>query len=171
MDNTIMNHLETFKGLLSRETEMVSGILSLENEKYDALKLVDVNKLMRINAEEEELLQSMDIIEVKRKELIVLLADKMGFNSDSTLSHMLEQFSDEPYSNIKIELLELRDTIKKDTENLRITMKENSEMIKANLEIINLTLNFANRNSIKETYNFRNKKESKENIYIINQIA
>lgn len=171
MENSVKAYLENFRELLRKEAELVASILGLEDEKYDALKQVNVKELMAINIREEDVLQFMDGVERKRKELLVLLARTLGFEPENTLSQMLSKVPDDPYLSIKNELLELRLEIRQSSDKLQITMKENSEMVKANLEIINLTLQFANRHAIKETYDYRSRRQTRDNISIINQIA
>jgi hypothetical protein len=171
METEIMNHLRSFKELLSKEADYVSELVKLEERKYESLKLVDMEGLMRINSEEEETLQFLDSIEKKRKKIIVTLSGDFHFDPNISLAELFTHLPDEKFYETKQELIVLRTRIKNLTEKLQMNMKENSELIKSNLEIINMTLNFANRNSQKETYNYRTKKESKENIYIINQIA
>jgi hypothetical protein len=126
---------------------------------------------MKINGEEEETLQFLDSIEKKRKKIIMTLSGDLQFDPNISLSELFNHLPDENFYELKQELVVLRARIKSSTEKLQMNMKENSELIKSNLEIINMTLNFANRNTQKETYNYRTRKESKENIYIINQIA
>lgn len=171
MENEIMNHLKAFKELLAKEADYVSELVKLEERKYDALKMVDMENLMKINTEEEETLQFLESIEKRRKKIIMTLSGDFHFDPNVTLSELFNHLPDDKHYEIKQELIVLRARIKHLTENLQMNMKENSELIKSNLEIINMTLNFANRNSQKETYSLRNRKESKENIYIINQIA
>ncbi len=171
MEESIMNHMKTFKDLLSHEADALSYLEKLENQKFDALKQVDIKKLMRINSDEEEMLHKLEVIEKKRKNLILLLSEAFSFDPCVSLSELFTYLPDEEYKSYKNELSELRNTIKGFTEKLQVTMHENSEMIRTNLDIINLTLNFANRNSQKETYGYRDKKESRENIYLVNQIA
>lgn len=171
METEIMNHLRSFKDLLAKEADHVSELVRLEERKYECLKLVDMEGLTRINNEEEETLQILDSIEKKRKKIIMTLSGELHFDPNISLSELFRHLPDEKFYETKQDLIVLRTRIKNSTEKLQMNMKENSELIKSNLEIINMTLNFANRNSQKETYSYRNKKESKENIYIINQIA
>ena len=171
METEIMNHLRSFKELLAKEADYVSDLVKLEERKYEALKMVDMDNLMKINTEEEESLQFLESVEKRRKKIIVTLAGEFHFDANVTLSELFNYIPDDQFHETKQELIVLRARIKHLTENLQMNMKENSELIKSNLEIINMTLNFANRNSQKETYNYRNKKESKESIYIVNQIA
>jgi hypothetical protein len=171
MEDLVKGYLENFRELLRREAELVKSILGLEEEKYDALKQVNVKDLLSINSREEDLLQFMDGVERQRKELLLLLARAFGFEPENTLSQMLANVPDDPFAVLKNELLALREEIKSSSSKLQVTMKENSGMVKANLEIINLTLQFANRHAIKETYDYRSRRGARENITIINQIA
>jgi uncharacterized protein YihD (DUF1040 family) len=171
MENLVNNYLESFRELLCREAGMVKSLLGLEEEKYDALKQVAVKDLVSINTREEDILQFMDGVERQRKELLLLLARAFGFEPETTLSQMLAKLPDDPFAALKGELSALRDDIKGSSGKLQVTMKENSGMVRANLEIINLTLQFANRHAIKETYDYRSRRGARENITIINQIA
>ncbi len=166
-----MDYLKSFKELLKLESNYLSNLVSQEEDKYEALKQVDVVSLMRINNEEEEILHKLDSIERKRKELIQTLSKNFNFDQNLSLSEMFNYICDSNDMVIKKELMELRTLIKEEIEKLRVSLQENSHIIQANLEIISLTLNFANRNAQKETYDYRNRKESRESIYLINQLA
>jgi len=166
-----MDYLGAFRELLKLESGYLSNLVSQEDEKYEALKQVDVTGLMRINNAEEEILERLASVERKRKELIQSLSKTYAFDPNLTLTELFNYICDEDDKPIKKELLELRTSIKAEIEKLQISLQENSHIIQANLEIIGLTLNFANRNAQKETYDYRNRKESRESIYLINQLA
>lgn len=171
MEAVLMNQLKSFMDLLLRESEALSELVTLEDSKFDALKQVEIHNLMRINALEEEILHKLGSIEKKRKNIFITLADTFHFDQNISLSELLNYLPESEYKEIKSELMELRAKIKNLTDKLQVTMHENSEMIKSNLEIINITLNFANKSEQKDTYSYRSKKERRDNIYIINQIA
>lgn len=171
METLWMNQLASFREMLQKESAALKALLQLEDDKYEALKDVDVSKLMRINSSEEDILIELNQTEKKRKELIILLSKVFHFDPSLTLREIFSYIPDQDYAGIKADLLQERDSIKNLTVKLQTTMQENSEMIHANLEIINLTLNFANRHAQKETYDYRSRKESRDNIYLVNQIA
>lgn len=171
METILMKALESFKKLLAQETQYLSDLVMLEDDKYEALKQVEVSSLMKINSLEEEKLHCLGTVEKKRKEIILGLAEILPFDSNSTLTELLKIIPDEGFEVLKDELTGLRLKIKVLSDKLQVTLKENSEMIKTNLEIINVTLNFANRNSQRETYGYKDRKETRESIYLVNQIA
>jgi|GEM_PF-2185941 flagellar biosynthesis/type III secretory pathway chaperone len=166
-----MDYLKSFKELLKLESNYLSNLVSQEEDKYEALKQVDVENLMRINNEEEDILHRLASVERKRKELIHTLSKIFKFDQNLTLTELFNYICGDGDEAIKKDLMKLRTSIKQEIEKLQISLQENSHIIQANLEIIGLTLNFANRNAQKETYDYRNKKESKESIYLINQLA
>jgi hypothetical protein len=166
-----MDYLKSFRELLKLEANYLSSLVSQEEDKYEALKQVDVTSLMKINNEEDDILHSLASIEKKRKELIQTLSKTYSFDQNLSLSELFNHICSDDDSAIKEELMGLRTLIKDEIGKLQISLKENSNIIQANLEIIGLTLNFANRNAQKETYDYRNKKESRESIYLINQLA
>ena len=171
MEAILMKELRSFIELLVRESEALSELVRLEDKKYDALKQVEVQNLMRINASEEEILHKLGSIERKRKNILIALSESFHFDQNISLSELLNFLPEKECLDIKSELSELKVKIKNLTDKLQVTMHENSEMIKSNLEIINLTLNFANKSDQKETYDYRNKKEKRDNIHLVNQIA
>ncbi len=174
MEDNLMNHLKAFRDLLAREADHVSALVKLEEQKYESLKSVDMTSLMNVNTNEEETLQMLDSIEKRRKKAIAGLAAELKIPPDITLSDLIRAIPDEKYNNLKNELIVLRNRIKGLTEKLQVNMTENSELIRSNLDIINMTLSFANRGAQKETYGDRAasaRKESRDSIYIINQIA
>ncbi len=167
METRLMEHLSAFYELLNGVRGTIEKLLALEEKKYDALKQVDVKALMHINSTEEELIQYMDCLEKERQEAIASLAVSLGCGRDVTFGELITYFPiemQEKFGSIRKEL-------KTFTNKLEITMRENSEIIQSSMEIVNFTLNFANRSSLKETYDLRNKKESKENMCIVNHIA
>jgi len=172
-----MDYLKLLKEILQQEYAKISSLVKLEEEKFEALKQVDVSLLMKINNQEEDILHQMNFLEKKRKDIIKNLASIYNFNPDLSLKEILDYLPESDsipssgQSRIKEEIMEIRESIKRRIAGLQTTLHENSEIIKANMEIINLTLNFANRNSLKETYDYRLKKESKDTINLVNQIA
>jgi hypothetical protein len=166
-----MNYLKSFKDLLKKEAFLISKLVDLEEEKYEALKQVEMKDLMRLNTLEEEILHSMDGVEEKRKNVLSILSETFHFDINLSLSKVLNFIPDDKFYDLKQELETLRQEIKAATGKLQMAVRENSEMLHSNMEIINLTLNFANRNFQRETYDYRMKKTMAENRYLVNQIV
>lgn len=168
MEPTLMQSLKRFTELLTREAGALESLYQMEEQKYEVLRMVDADALIRLNSLEEEQLVVMELVEKKRKDALTVLAMQMGLGSDVTLSELVAGLSSEEERE---KLAVLRDRIKHLTEKLQTAMRENRDMIQSNLEIINLTLNFANRNNQKEVYDYRSRKESRESIFLVNQLA
>ena len=167
MDNMLVVKLDAFRKILGEADRSIQQLLQLEEKKYDALKSVDIKELMSINSVEEEIVQLVDDIERKRvnvlQDLSIALHVKPGIHLQELIKHVPD--------NYRGEFSVLRESIRRKTDKLDVAMRENAVLIQTNLDIMNFTMNFANRTAQQETYNYRDKKESKENINIINQIA
>jgi hypothetical protein len=170
MDASQMNYWSLLRDMLVRERDTLSELVILEGRKFEALKKVDISKIIMINSQEEDYLQKMESIEKKRKEILLILSKHHHFDSDVTITQLIESIPAEleKYKDI---LTDLRLAIKSIADNLGAALHENSRIIKTNLEIINATLNFANKGDQKETYNYNNKKVNRSNLFLINQIA
>jgi K+ transporter len=171
MEMENMKLLYTFKEILLEESASVLKLMKLEEHKYDALKAVDINSLMKLNQFEEEIIFMLDQIEQRRKEIVQKIAVFMKCPVNVTLTELIGLLPDDIDAALKLELDVIRESIKKNTSKLEVTSRENAHMVQSNLDIINLTLSFANRNSVKETYDYRNKKDGRENRFLINHIA
>ncbi|OHD53644.1 MAG: hypothetical protein A2Y33_06900 [Spirochaetes bacterium GWF1_51_8] len=162
-----MKELANFETVLNELTAAVESLVSHEEQKYDALKQIDVKKLMELNSEEEILMQQLDGRDKKRAVLINRMAREFGIEPSAPLSELITQFPLEMQERFH----ELRRKIKRLSTKLETAVRENSRLIQNNLNIINFTLNFANRGAVTETYNYRERGEGHKNLHIVNRIA
>lgn len=169
MEQKIMDYLLAFSDLFGQIRKTVKQLLTLEEQKYDALKQVDIKELMQINSVEEEVLQFMNSLEKRRQTMIAGLAAYFQCGTDISLTELIAYFPVE----MQDVFFEMRKAIKHDTNKLDITMRENTEMIRTGLEIVDFTLSFANNAAKDDTYDLRQGAVSsdKNNIHLINQIA
>ncbi|MEJ5284318.1 MAG: flagellar protein FlgN [Brevinematia bacterium] len=171
MESSVMNYFKKLATVLFKEKEILELVLKVENEKYDILRFVDVKGLMDLNSQEEGFLELLSSIEKRRKDIIIAMCKEKGINPDLSLKEIMEYFNSEINEEIKNEITDLRESIKSISEKLRAVVRENEQLIKSNMEIISLTLNFANKHSSYETYNFRNKGEAASRVHLINSLA
>ncbi|MGC8765473.1 MAG: flagellar protein FlgN [Brevinematia bacterium] len=171
MEEALMNYFKRLLTILQKEHDAIELVLKLENEKYDALKSVDVKKLMELNSQEEGLLELLSSTEKKRKELIVSLSKEFNLDKNLSLNDLIEIFNEKIDNDLKVEIITLKDRIKHISERLRAVVRENEELIKSNMEIISLTLSFASKHSLYETYNHRNRGDGVSKVYLINSLA
>ncbi len=171
MESSIMNYFKKLATVLFKEKEILELVLKVENEKYDILRFVDVKGLMDLNSQEEGFLELLSSIEKRRKDIIIALCKEKEINPDLSLKEILEYFDEQIDEETKFEIMDLRESIKNISEKLRAVVRENEQLIKSNMEIISLTLNFANKHSAYETYNFRNKGEASSRVHLINSLA
>lgn len=171
MESSVMNYFKKLATVLFKEKEILELVLKVENEKYDILRFVDVKGLMDLNSQEEGFLELLSSIEKRRKDIIIAMCKEKGINPDLSLKEIMEYFNSEIDEEIKNEITDLRESIKNISERLKAVVRENEQLIKSNMEIISLTLNFANKHSSYETYNFRNKGEAASRVHLINSLA
>ena len=157
--------LDELLKLLKEADRAVLQLSKLEEQKHEALSQVDIKKLMKINSTEEEIVQWVDLLEEKREILIESLCARLGIAPDVVLSEIAAYGNE----NQRRQMLELKQSIKEHSGNLDVFMRENSDLIQSNLDILNFTMNFSAVGH--ETYDYRSKKESQNNVYIINQLA
>jgi hypothetical protein len=162
-----MKELAGLGTALNEISAVIESLASFEEQKFDALKQVDIKKLMQLNSEEDVLVHQMDALDKKRTLLIGRLTRELGIEMSVPLSELIAHFPLETQEEFQM----LRKNIKKLTSKMETTMRENSRMIQSNLNIINFTLNFANRGAVTETYNYRERGEGHKNLHIINRIA
>ena len=169
MDGKLMSLLDGLRNALESSCRKIDKLLELEDEKYSVLKQVEIHKLMDINVREDEIIGEMEQIEQKRAETIEALSEELGFNSDAAMSEVIGYLP----LDLQPQFSQLRDLIKSKTGKLEITIRENSRLISANLDIINFTLGLTTRRTQGETYNYRNhpKKSEGDKFFMINQIA
>lgn len=173
MDNQRMQTLDAFFRALDKETECLEQLIALENEKNDALRQVDVEALMKVNANEEEVMQFMEGTERRRKEIVISLARENRMTPDVTLAELVKGLPDDVPADVREKMQKSRTRIRELTDKLQVVLKENREMVQANLSIIDMTLGYAQKKDKSETYNYgtQNSKESRDKLFIINQIA
>ncbi len=171
MESSVMNYFKKLATVLFKEKEILELVLKVENEKYDILRFVDVKGLMDLNSQEEGFLELLSSIEKRRKDIIIAMCKEKGINPDLSLKEIMECFDSEIDEETKNEITDLRESIKSISEKLRAVVRENEQLIKSNMEIISLTINFANKHSSYETYNFRNKGEAASRVHLINSLA
>lgn len=167
MEKSLNELLADFRDTLAKMSKNLGELLELENQKYEALKSVDIKSLMDLNSSEEELIQYSDTLEKKRVRIIGKLAANLGFDVNLKLSEMLTYF---PVS-YQQEFTALRNEIKGRSDHLQITMRENAEIVQANLDIVNFTLNFATGTNRKDTYCQSGHSDDKNNLYLIDRMA
>lgn len=167
MESQIMKLLQDLRDVMKRMDVNLNHILELENQKYTALKQVDMENLNRINTDEEDYILYSDSLDKKRMAIIMDLAETIGFDKSLRLEKMLEYFPIEWHETFR----EIRDSIRKKTHKLEITMKENAEIIKSNLEIVNFTLSLVHQDTDNDTYDYHNKKKSEKQYNLIDRMA
>ncbi|MFN3660392.1 MAG: flagellar protein FlgN [Brevinematales bacterium] len=143
MDAVMTKQMDDAMAILKEEVSFLERILFLEEKKYQALKEVNLEDLMNINDQEELLLQEIHTKEQKRQQVF------QKINPEATDFHtFLSQIEEETLrtslQNLYIQLADLRDRIK-------IQSEENKHLIQLNSEIISMTLGLFQKTH-KETY-------------------
>ncbi len=157
---------ERLQKILIKIRDEVKLLLQLENEKFTALKEVDVKELLRLNALEEEHLSVMSEYDRQRQVLIVELAEFHGLDISLSLSELVKKFP----ANAGLSLVELGEDIRHDTRRLDISVRENKSLIQANMEIIQMTLSYAGQEE-KIGYEHSDGYSASSTLAMVNHIA
>ncbi len=167
METDLRNSLDDFRKVMSDIGRSLGQLSDLEDRKYDALKVVDIKSLMKLNADEEDLIQISSELEKRRSLIVRHLSRQFGFDSNATLKEIITYLPLEEQESFN----EIRKDIKSNTHKLSTTLRENETLIRTNLDIVNFTMSVINRDSQKETYDYRTHKGSRENIGMVNKFA
>ncbi len=134
MDTVMVKLVEGMMQVLSEEVKLLEKVLLLEEKKYQALKDVNLEQLMSINDQEELLIQRIHQEEQKRENIFAQLQQQTPSQDFSDFLNQLEdKQASHTLSEIYIQLANLRDRIKMQSE-------ENKHLIQLNSEIIAMTL-------------------------------
>lgn len=169
MEKNLNEILEKFFGVLNKLEANLAELLELENEKYEELKSVNIQGIMKLNTAEEELIAYSESLEKERRKMIMELSKELGFEENLKLSEMQSYFPLAWQEKISGVRSQIQDTSKQ----LDTTMRENAKMIRANLDIVNFTLSFAKGES-KEGYDRGGeeiKDETKPKLRMIDHFA
>ncbi|MCX7882874.1 MAG: flagellar protein FlgN [Brevinematales bacterium] len=132
MDTVMTKPWDEALSILQEEVSLLDRVLQLEEKKYQALKDVNLEELMTINDREEILLQEIHLKEEKRQHLFQQIHPSAP-DFHTFLSSIDNEEYHHTFQNIYIQLAELRDRIKMQSE-------ENKHLIQLNSEIISMTL-------------------------------
>jgi hypothetical protein len=132
MDAVMTKPMDEAIAILKEEVSLLKRVLFLEERKYQALKEVNLEDLMNINDQEELLLQEIHTKEEKRQQVFHKINPK-ATDFHAFLSQIEEETVRESFQNLYIQLADLRDRIKMQSE-------ENKHLIQLNSEIISMTL-------------------------------
>lgn len=167
MENDLRNSLDDFRKIMSDINRSLEQLTSTEDRKYEALKVVDVKTLMKLNADEEDLIQIAAELEKRRSLIVRHLAKQYGFDPMATLSEIVTYLPLE----VQESFAEIRKSIKTNTNKLALTLRENETLVRTNLDIVNFTMSVINKDCQRETYDYRNQKSARENIGMVNKLA
>jgi len=169
--NLMIKLLNSLKETLNYELESVKKIYQLENNKYDELRDVNLKEIMKINIEEDYLLQYLDSIENKRSDLVSKISKELKCNEITTINEIINNLPDD-FQEYKNYFDKINQEIRSYTKKLLLLTKENSELIRINLDIINMTLSYSEQILKIDTYNNNDIKNIiKSNKFLINQIV
>ncbi|MFN4217410.1 MAG: flagellar protein FlgN [Brevinematales bacterium] len=132
MDAVMTKRMDDAMAILKEEVSFLQRVLFLEEKKYQALKEVNLEDLMNINDQEELLLQEIHAKEEKRQRVFHEINPR-ATDFHTFLSQIEEENIRESLQNLYIQLADLRDRIK-------IQSEENKHLIQLNSEIISMTL-------------------------------
>lgn len=167
MEHDVRLGLEDFRKVMKDINRSLEQLIVLEDRKYEALKLVDIKNIMKLNADEEDLIQISGELEKKRLLIVRHLAKDYGFPQNATLSEIVTYLPLEEQESFS----EIRRDIKSNTNKLSVTLRENETLVRANLDIVNFTMSVINKDCQKETYDYRTHKNARENIGMVNKLA
>jgi len=166
MDTIITGMVDQLTTLLKEEAKVLERILSLEEKKYQALKDVNLEQLMKVNEQEEFFIQEIHSLETKRTQIFShLQIYGMGENFSTFINSLDDPSYQNELKNIYLHLADLRDRIK-------IQNEENKQLIQLNSEIISMTLGLFQQTH-GETYSSPHAPIKKENnnSFLVNHVV
>lgn len=138
MIHNLEHTLTMFSTVLKEIKNLMYRLLESEDNKYDALRSIDIDKLIKSNEIEEELLSSFEILEKVRQDHVETLSLMLGFDASLPLSEFISKIP-EPQARLLLEESEqiriLAERINTATERNRYILNSNSEIIAQVLEI------------------------------------
>ncbi|SFB71246.1 FlgN protein [Brevinema andersonii] len=137
-DHTLM----MFATVLKEIKNLMHGLLESEDNKYDALRSIDIYKLIKSNEIQEELLSSFEILEKVRQDHVETLSLMLGFDASLSLSEFAAKIP-QPQADI---LLSESEQIRILAERISIATERNSYILNNNAEIIAQILEIAGGN-------------------------
>lgn len=119
-------------GILKKELDVIVELKELALEKTDMIinnKIQDLDKTTR---EEEKLVNSIGLLEKEREDLL----NTWGVATDTPISIIIEKIPED-----NSELINLKDRLTKEMEELTLRNKLNQDLIRENLDWIDFNMN------------------------------
>lgn len=142
MTHSLDHTLIMFAAVLKEIKNLMYGLLESEDHKYDALRSIDIEKLIQSNEIQEELLSSFEILEKVRQDHVETLSLMLGFDASLPLSEFAPKIP-QPQADI---LLAESEQIRVLAERINTATERNSYILNSNAEIIAQILEVAGGN-------------------------
>lgn len=135
---TIEQATQDLLSVLEQTRTLLRDLLEGEDSKYEALRTLDIEKLIASNAKEEELLAYFDALERKRIDCAERFALLSGSASSASLSEMAENAGAHKESFLKVggEIRALNERMSIAAERNRYILASNSEIIGSILDLM-----------------------------------
>ncbi|MBU5436679.1 flagellar protein FlgN [Tissierella sp. MSJ-40] len=144
-----MTFKEELEQLLKKELEVLAKLKTLSFEKTDLIINNRIQKLEEATMDEETLINEISFLEEEREKLL----DNWGVGKDTSISDVIEKIPEE-----KEDLVELKDKLSHELEELYLRNALNNDLIRDSLEWIDFNMNLiTNSSQTPTTYGKGNK--------------
>jgi hypothetical protein len=146
-----MTFKEELEQLLKKELEVLIKLKTISFEKTDLIINNRIQKLEEATMNEETLINEISFLEEEREKLL----DNWGVGKDTSISDVIEKIPGE-----KEDLVELKDKLSHELEELYLRNALNNDLIRDSLEWIDFNMNLITNNSQTPTTYGKGNKES-----------
>ena len=154
--------------ILTQMRTIVEKILIIEDEKYEAIKEMNIEPLIALNEQEDELVFQIDSLETKRLNVIESLSMHYGFSIDIAVVALADFLPQETGQ----EILHLSKEIKSICERLGIITERNEYLLANSTEMITQILELVQGNTHDQYNQHGSSTESKKSqIHMLDQIV
>ena len=130
--------VEQLLGILRRETELYQAMSLVMNKEKDAAIQVKLIGLNEAEMEKDNILAALALLEEQRHQLVVCLADTLGYPAQDMNLTMISQLAGEPLAG---RLRQARSDLSVLLESLQVANQHNKQIFEHSRELLTGSLN------------------------------
>ncbi len=147
--------------------DYVQKIFDIEEQKYEVIKNLDMELLIKYNEEESVLVQQIENIENQRLELVAKLSTTIGYEPTIPISQLATLLPKEYQQQV----LDITGAIKAICTRLDVITERNEYILKSNSEILNQILDIS-QGTTQDQYNSQGltTELKKQSLHMLDQL-
>ncbi len=147
--------------------DYVQKIFDIEEQKYEVIKNLDMELLIKYNEEESVLVQQIENIEKQRLNLVAKLSTTIGYEPEIPISQLATLLPKEYQQQV----LDITGAIKVICSRLDVITERNEYILKSNSEILNQILDISQGNT-QDQYNSQGMTTElkKQSLHMLDQL-